>query len=295
MQFLAAVVGACCVAGSTFAFAAWIAHADPPPATRTADEWVALLRAPNPGARAGAVRDLAELNAVPALPCDLLVAGLTDAAAVRIESVALLANVSAQGRCVGELAEVLQTTTDSHARFAAAQILGATGAIAARLAVPTLVHELTDPTLQDAAAVALGRMTDTSAGVQRALARAGETARGETLGDVLAALVALRATGKLLRPLVDRALVDSLTNVRVAALVDLELITATLPQRAVATRTAIGMLHDPEATVRETAARFIGCINPGDPAATAALRAALEDPRNRVREAAREALHLCSR
>jgi HEAT repeat protein len=262
---------------------------------RTVDEWVARLKARNPGARGDAVHELAELSSVPALPCDLLVAGLTDAAPVRIESVPLLVNVSVQGRCVDEVAQVLKTATDAHVRFAAAQILGATGVSAAGLTVPTLVQGLTDPVFQDVAVVALGRMGDTSARVQRALALVGETARGETLGDVLAALVSLRAAGTLLRPLVDRALGDSLGTVRADALVDLELIAATSSQRAAAMRTAIDMLRDPDAAVREAAARLLGRMSPDDPAATAALRGAIDDPRSRVRDAVRDALHLRSR
>lgn len=253
-----------------------------------------LLRAPRPSVRADAVHDLAELNTVPAIPCDLLVGRLIDAAAVRMEAVALLANLAEQGRCVAELVNVLDHATDAHSRFAAAQVLGASGVVAARRAVPTLVRGLTDPALQDAAVVALGRMSDTSESVQRALRQVGETARGETLGDVLAALVALRATGELLRPLVRRALADSLGNVRAAALIDLESIAGSPPQRAVAMRTAVRMLHDPDPSVRETAARLTGRIDPRDPAAEPALRAALDDSSSRVRDAARAALRLRS-
>jgi hypothetical protein len=244
--------------------------------------------------RADAIHDLSELNSVPAIPCYLLVARLTDAAAVRVEAVALLANVSAHGRCVGQLVGVLEHATDAHSRFAAAQVLGASGAVAAQLAVPTLVRGLTDPALQDAAVVALGRMSDTSKSVQLALKHVGETAHGETLGDALAALVALRATGEFTRPIVRRALVDSLGTVRAAALVDLELIAATAPQRAAAMRTAVDMVRDSDAAVREAAVRLTGRIDPSDPAAAAALHDALADSSSRVRDAARIALRLRS-
>jgi hypothetical protein len=260
-QFLAIVVGSCCVAGVAFVLAAWIMRGDTPPEMRTAEEWVTLLRTPRPSVRADAVHDLSELNSVPAIPCDLLAARLTDAAAVRVEAVALLANVSARGRCVNELVDVLSHATDSHARFAAAQVLGASGAVAARLAVPALVRALADPALQDAAVVALGRMGDTSESVQGALTHVGESARGETLGDVLEALVALRATDQLMRPTIHRGLSDSLGSVRAAALVDLELISATPARRAVAMRTAIGMLRDRDASVRETAARLVEVLH----------------------------------
>jgi hypothetical protein len=260
-HFLAVVVGSCCVAGVAFALAVRFMRGDTPPATRTAEEWITLLRAPRPGVRADAVHDLSELDSVPAIPCGLLAARLTDAAAVRVEAVALLANVAARGRCIDDLIDVLAHANDSRARVAAAQVLGASSAVAARFAVPTLVGALTDPALQDAAVVALGRMGDTSDSVQRALEHVGESARGETLGDALAALVALRATGELLRPIIRRALSDSLGNVRAAALVDLELISATAGQRAVAMRTAIGMLRDPDASVREAAARLVEVLH----------------------------------
>lgn len=289
-QFLAFVVASCCVAGGAFILAVRFMRGEAPPAMRSAEEWVGLLQTPRPSVRADAVHDLSELYSVPAIPCDVLVDRLTDAAPVRVEAVALLVNVSAHGRCAGELIDVLEHATDSHSRVAAAQVLGASGGVGARLAVPPLVRGLTDSALTDAAVVALGRLSDRSEGVKRALKHVGETARGETLGDVLATLVILRASGEVLRPIVRRALTDSLGDVRAAALIDLEAIAATARQRVVARRTAVGMLRDSDAVVREAAARVTGRIDPCDPAAAAALHHALEDSSSRVRDAARVAL-----
>jgi hypothetical protein len=290
-QFLGVVVGSCLAVALVFALAVWIAHPETPPDLRTADEWGALLRAPEASVRADAVRDLAELSSTPALPCDLLVARLTDAAAVRIESVALLSTVAAQGRCVDELTAVLEHAAEARSRIAAAQVLGAAGTTNARRAVPILVRALADSSLRNAAVVALGRIGDSSATVREALQHLGQAARGETLGDVLAALLELGAGGEVVRPIVGRALADSLGTVRAAALTDLWVMAATSTERALAMRQAIAMLRgDRDVDVRAASARLLATLPVSEAEATAAVRVALQDTSRRVRDAARAAL-----
>jgi len=290
-QFLGAVVGSCVAVALVFALVVWIARGETPPELRTADEWGALLRAPEASARADAVHDLAELSSAPALPCDLLVARLTDAAVVRIESVALLATVAAQGRCIDELTAVLEHAAEVRPRIAAAQVLGAAGTTNARRAVPTLVRALADSSLRNAAVVALGRIGDSSTTVREALQHLGQATRGETLSDVLAALVELGAGGEVLRPIVDRALADSLGTVRAAALTELGVMAATSTERAVAMRQAIAMLRgDRDVDVRAASAQLLADLPWSEVEATAAMRAALQDTSRRVRDAARAAL-----
>lgn len=290
-QFLGVVVGSCVVAALVFVLVVWMAGAETPPDLRTADEWGALLRAPDARVRADAVHDLAELSSAPALPCDLLVARLTDAAVVRIESVALLASVAAQGRCIDELTTVLEHAAEARSRVAAAQVLGSAGTTTARRAVPTLVRALADASLRNAAAVALGRIGDSSATVREALQHLGQSARGETLGDVLDALVALGAADAVVRPIVGRALADSLGPVRAAALTELWVMAAAPTERAIAMRQAIAMLRgDRDVDVRAASARLLAALPVSEVEATAAVGMALQDTSRRVRDAARAAL-----
>jgi HEAT repeat protein len=82
---------------------------------------------------------------------------------------------------------------------------------------------------------------------------------------VLGALVALRETGERLRPLVTRALADSLASVREAALIDLEVTAVSSSQRSFAREQVARMLRDPDAGVRQGAARLLGRVDRVNP------------------------------
>ncbi len=62
---------------------------------------------------------------MPILPCNIMVEKLTDMAAVRIQSVALLTKVLSRGRCIPEVLDILTSSAPVRSRVAAAQVVGA--------------------------------------------------------------------------------------------------------------------------------------------------------------------------
>jgi hypothetical protein len=124
LQFFGLLLAAC---GSSLLLLIliWMSRAELPTNARTTAEWTALLRAPDLSMRTDAVQDLSRVAVMPVLPCDIMVERLTDAAAVRIQSVALLTKVLSLGRCIPEVLDVLAGSAPSRSRVAAAQIVGA--------------------------------------------------------------------------------------------------------------------------------------------------------------------------
>jgi len=124
LQFFALLVAGC---GSSLLLliSIWMLRAEPPANARTTAEWIALLRAPDLSTRTDAVQDLSRVATMPVLPCDIMVEKLTDAAAVRIQSVALLTKVLSRGRCIPGVLDVLTSSAPVRSRVAAAQIVGA--------------------------------------------------------------------------------------------------------------------------------------------------------------------------
>jgi len=65
-----------------------LAGIDKPPGARTLEEWEQLLRSADLSTRTEAVQEVSRLATLPDIPCGLATGGLTDAAPVRLQSVA---------------------------------------------------------------------------------------------------------------------------------------------------------------------------------------------------------------
>jgi hypothetical protein len=204
-------------------FFAWSTARSPAFDVRSPAGWVRGISVGAPAQRARALVALSESTMLARVPCRVLADRLRDSAVVREAAVFTLISVVRGGRCGDVVLQVLEGSSDQHARAAAAQVLGGAGPAVRSTAVEPLLLTLDrDAPNRAVAANALAAVGDTSERVRRALMRAFGSGDPNVRAAVLDALTDLRAPAPQLRLLAERGLGDLDAAVRASAVSAIE-------------------------------------------------------------------------